>query len=177
MAHPLRVQVAELLRRPGTEKHLDLDTTPAAVGLHDERFRADEPVRVHLRLESLTDGIVVRGHLDSTWHGVCRRCALPASGPLRSEVDERYQSVVTDPDAFELTGDELDLVPMVREVLVLDAPVVPLCRDDCKGLCPHCGTDLNTGACGCAPAPADDRWAALDGLRAQLDDPVTDDRR
>ena len=130
MANPLRVQVSELLRRPGSDKPFDLLVTIADLGLDDDRFVATEPVEVHLSLESLTDGIVVNGRIDATWHGTCRRCAMPAEGALRSEVHELYQIVVTDPEAFELTGDQLDLEPMVREVLGLDAidgtPVIDL---------------------------------------------------
>ena len=68
---------------------------------------------------------------------------MAAAGEVHSEIHELYQQVVTDPDAFELVGDQLDLAPMVREVIVLDAPMSPLCRDDCQGLCPECGVDLN----------------------------------
>lgn len=170
MANPLRVQAAELLRRPGSEKHLDLEVTVDDVGIDDDRFRPSDPVRVHLRLEALTDGIVVNGEVVAAWHGTCRRCAAAAGGVLHSEVHELYQDVVTDPDAFPLEGDQLDLEPMVREVLVLDAPMSPLCRDDCAGLCPQCGTDLNSGTCSCDAPPSDPRWGALDQLRATLDE-------
>lgn len=173
MAYPLRVNAAELLRRPGSEKHLDLEVSVAELGLEDERFRPSDPVGVHLRLEALTDGIVVNGELVAPWHGICRRCATTATGELRCEVHELYQETVTDPDAFPLEGEQLDLEPMVREVLVLDAPLTPLCRPDCAGLCPQCGTDLNTGSCACTAAPADPRWSALDQLKGIL--PAGDD--
>ena len=51
-----------------------------------------------------------------------------------------------------------------REVVLLDSPSTPLCRPDCAGLCPTCGTNLNEGSCDCAPPPADPRWAGLAGL-------------
>lgn len=167
MASPLRVNAVELLRRPGSERVLGTALTIGELGIVDPRFVADDPVDVALRLEVLTDGIVVTGRLLSTWHGVCRRCAAPATGVLDCEVHELYQRVVTDPDAFEL-GDLLDLEPMVREVLLLDAPLVPLCRPDCKGLCPVCGADLNTESCSCSTEVTDPRWAALDELKDRL---------
>ncbi|MBI5088201.1 MAG: DUF177 domain-containing protein [Actinobacteria bacterium] len=170
MAKPPLVNAAELLRRPGTEKDLDVEVTIADLDLHDERLHDDDPVTARLHLESLTDGIVVRGLVTAPWHGICRRCASPATGEVRADGHELYQQVVTDPDAFELTGDQLDLAPMVREVIVLDAPMSPLCRDDCRGLCPHCGVDLNVESCDCVDAPADPRWGALDQLKGLLDD-------
>lgn len=169
MASPLRVNAVELLRRPGTERVLATTLTIGELGIDDPRFAPDDPVDVALRLEALTDGIVVTGRLGSSWHGTCRRCAAPATGALECEVHELYQRVVTDPDAFEL-GDLLDLEPMVREVLLLDAPLVPLCRPDCSGLCPVCGADLNSETCSCASEVVDPRWAALDELKGRLAD-------
>ncbi|MFM7045812.1 MAG: YceD family protein [Ilumatobacteraceae bacterium] len=166
MASPLLVNAAELLRRPGTEKAFDLAVPLEAVGVVDDaRFDADAEVSVHLRLESLTDGVVVDGTIEVPWHGTCRRCLLATGGTWHSEVRELYQRVRTDPDAFDLEGDQFDLAAMVREIVLLDVPSTPLCRPDCAGLCPTCGANRNDEACGCAEAPADPRWAALDQLR------------
>ena len=160
MGNALRVNSLELLRRPGTERSVHISTDIAELGIDDARFDVHAPVDIDVHLESLTDGIVVKGTITTTWQGLCRRCAVPASGVLVADVDELYQQVPSDPDAFEL-GDMLDLVPMVREVLVLDAPASPLCRPDCAGLCPTCGVDLNVDTCECGGVVADPRWAAL----------------
>jgi uncharacterized protein len=58
----------------------------------------------------------------------------------------------------------------VREVIVLDAPMSPLCRDECQGLCPECGVDRNVESCACVAAVADSPWIALDQLKGLLDD-------
>jgi uncharacterized protein len=160
MSNALRVNSLELLRRPGTERDVDINTDIGALGIEDPRFGRDTAVRIELRLESLTDGIVVKGTITTRWDGVCRRCAVESSDVLVSRVDELYQQVPSDPDAFEL-GDMLDLVPMVRELLLLDAPASPLCGPDCAGLCPTCGIDRNIDSCDCGAEPADPRWAAL----------------
>ncbi len=60
--------------------------------------------------------------------------------------------------------DQVDLELVSREAILLDLPLAPLCREDCAGLCPTCGIDLNEGACDCAPSTADPRWSALDAL-------------
>ena len=64
---------------------------------------------------------------------------------------------------------ELDLRPTIREELILSAPAYLLCREDCRGLCPGCGQDLNRGSCTC-PSSRDPRWAALEALRDRLPD-------
>lgn len=166
----LLINALELLRRPGSERVIDVELSTAELGLADPRFHGDDQVRVALRLESLTDGIVVLGAIDVPWHGVCRRCLRELSEHTESEVDELYQTVVTNPDAFEIVGDQLDLLPMVRELALLDAPESPLCRPDCAGLCPICGVDLNETSCSCeAPAPPSP-WDVLDTLKARFDD-------
>jgi uncharacterized protein len=166
MANPLLVNAAELLRRPGTQKDFELQVPLAELDVQgDDRFDDGADVGIDLHLESMNDGIVVDGTVSVPWHGTCRRCLEPTDGVSVSEVHELYQKVLTDPDAFEIVGDQLDLRPIARELVLLDAPATPLCRPDCAGLCPTCGVNLNDGACDCAPPPADPRWAALDQLK------------
>jgi uncharacterized protein len=170
MSRPLLINAAELLRRPGTERRLQLDTTVEGIGIVDRRFDPQASVDIDLRLESLSDGIVVDGEVRAPWSDACRRCLGPAGGQVTVAVHELYQHVVTDPDAFEIIGDQIDLVPMVRENLLLDAPVAPLCRPDCAGLCPVCGTDRNVSSCDCLTEATDPRWDALSQLKTNLPD-------
>jgi uncharacterized protein len=168
MPNSLLINAAELLRRPGSERRLNMEPTVAELGLVDRRFDPEATVVVSLRLESLTDGIVVDGEVRAPWADSCRRCLAPAGGEVVCGVRELYQVVVTDPDAFEVVGDQIDLGSMVRENLLLEAPIAPLCRPDCAGLCPTCGVDLNITTCDCVSAVIDPRWDALSQLKANL---------
>ena len=84
--------------------------------------------------------------------------ATPADAP-EVEVDEE------DMDVYSYQGEEVDLEPLLREQVILAVPFAPLCREDCKGLCPVCGIDLNTGTCTCDRTPIDPRWSALRNLK------------
>jgi uncharacterized protein len=170
MSNPLLINAAELLRRPGSERRIVLESTIAELNLADQRFASDAVVDVALRLEALTDGIVVEGEIRALWSDSCGRCLTPAAGEVVCDVHELYQNVVTDPDAFEIVGDQIDLTRMVREDLLLEAPVAPLCRPDCAGLCPTCGIDLNAAGCGCVTTISDPRWDALSAFKANLAD-------
>ena len=90
------------------------------------------------------------------------------SGELRIHVHERYAdgplSGPSDEEIYPIDDDVVDLGPLVRDAIVLELPMAPLCTQDCAGLCPQCGANLNEGACGCV-APSDPRWANLDVLR------------
>lgn len=172
MAVPLLVNVLELLRRPGSSKDVESEVDAAAFEFDDQRI-ADRPVSVHLRLESLSDGITVNGTATFGVRGECRRCLRPIDDDVTVAISELFQVTVQDPDAYPIEQDQAPLLPMVRENILLAVPLAPLCRTDCAGLCPVCGRDLNEGGCDC-PAPiVDERWSALDDLRERLvgDDP------
>lgn len=169
--HPLVVNVAELLRHPASRA--EVHTVVAAEGFTvlDSSVAAGEPIGVDVQLESLSDGIVVSGRVTAPWQGACRRCLGTACGTLDVTVSELYQSRPESDEAFPIKGDLLDLEPLVREAVLLELPLAPLCRPDCAGLCPECGADRNESDCGDRAESGDPRWAALDGLRERLDHP------
>lgn len=170
MAAPLLVNVVELLRRPGTTKKVAVGVDAADLVFDDDRI-VDVPVEVNLDLESLSNGITVHGAASATWHGECRRCLAPIEQRMTVDLDELYQQVPDNPDAHPIGGDQIDLLPMVRENILVAIPVGPLCREDCPGFCPQCGADLAQAPCGCTPQVGDDRWSALDALKGRLPDP------
>jgi uncharacterized protein len=168
MSTPLVVNVVELLRRPGSSKDVASTVAVSDFEFHDERILPTSVV-VDLHLESLSNGITVSGEAVGEWTAECRRCLRVIREPLRAPIDELYQLTIEDPDAYSIDHDQISLLPMVRENLLLALPLAPLCRPDCPGLCATCGADLSDGSCGCAPAPQDDRWSALDALRDSLE--------
>ena len=157
--------MSELLRRAGSIREIDRQIESEFFKFDDSRIIASSQVDVALTLEALTDGIVVHGKLGAQWSSECRRCLKALTGRAEVEVQELYQSVISDPDAYPITGEQLDLLEMARENVLLAVPLAPLCRADCPGLCPQCGTDLQVETCSCTRAERDDRWAALDSLR------------
>jgi len=166
MASELLINAAELLREPGLRKHVSAAVDAAAVDAAHPAIVGD--VGVELDLVSSLDDIVVTGQLDIPWRGVCRRCVRDLELRIPVEVEERYSDspeLVESGDAFPIERGQLDLADLVRDEVLLTAEEERLCRDECAGLCPTCGADLNEGACGCAAPLADDRWSALDQLR------------
>lgn len=159
---PLRVNAVELLRQPGAISTIDL--TIAAVPLEAEHERLDGDIAIDLTLRASNDGITVTGTVSTDWMTVCRRCLTDVAGRAIGEVDELYQIDVTDPDAYTIENGQLDLVPLVRETVLIELDLERVCRDECAGLCPICGLDRNTTDCGCDTTVSDDRWAALEGF-------------
>lgn len=133
----------------------------------------DAPVLVRGRLtESGPGRYYWHGTLRSRMNAGCRRCLATVSVDVAADVDALFaEEAADDPAVYPIPSgaNELDLGAMVREELVLAAPAFVLCRDDCRGLCAQCGSDLNEGPCGCTPEP-DPRWAALRALQARESD-------
>ncbi len=163
---PLRVNAVELLRQPGAVRTIEVELPGAALGVGHPRLTGDVAIRV--RLDALLDGITVVGSVTAPAQGMCRLCLADDRAPEVAEVDELYQVDLTDEDAFPIENGQLDLAPMVRELLLLELDGEVQCRDDCRGLCPVCGIDRNTESCECDTDVRDDRWAALADL--ELDD-------
>ncbi len=109
--------------------------------------------------------LVMKGTVRTRIHGVCDRCAgefqrdvsFPIDAVLVTELSSEEDE---DENIFPLVGDSADLEEIVRTVFVLNLDSKLLCREDCKGICPRCGKNLNLGKCDCRKEP-DPRLAAL----------------
>ncbi len=118
-------------------------------------------------------GILVKSNLNTASGLTCSRCVTVFDCPLPINIEEEYLPttdiisgsplpVPDDPGAF--TIDErniLDLTEAIRQYTLLAIPMKPLCRQDCAGLCPACGTNLNLAHCDCPPPAGDPRWEEL----------------
>ena len=126
----------------------------------------DALVDVALVLQSFSGGLRAKGRVSAPWFGICRRCSMAVVGVAQVPVDERFVDHLEsgDEEAYPIENDFVDLAPMVHDAILLELPLAPLCREDCRGLCPYCGIDRNEASCDCS-APVDPRWATLDGLR------------
>lgn len=133
------------------------------------------PVHVSLAATKTSGGVAVKGRLQGNVSVTCSRCladmAVDVSHDffyecLPAEAMEEEEELSKDSvDIHYYTGGEIDITALVQEQLALALPMRPLCREDCKGLCPKCGANLNLGDCGCQRGPADLRFAALKNIK------------
>jgi uncharacterized protein len=142
----------------------DLDRGPvetdAAVAPDDPAFTElgvmlDGPLAVRGRMqETGAQEYFWRGRLQGRSVGQCRRCLTELRIPIDAEVNLMFSGdpdAEADPSVYPLAprATHIDLLQVVREEVALSVPGYPLCREDCAGLCPRCGADLNAGRCGC----------------------------
>jgi uncharacterized protein len=139
-------------------------------------FELTKPVRVSGQVAGTGEGRYLwRGEVSTALRGECRRCLTPVDVSVEAPVAVLFtdEELADDPSArvIDARATVLDLSEAVREELILAVPEYVLCRDDCRGLCPGCGQDLNVGSCGCRPS-RDPRWGPLERLHQELpDDP------
>lgn len=144
----------------------------------DEPFRVVAPVMLSFDVDRQEVGrFRVAGHLTGEIELACSRCLEPFTLPVATDFDLRYvprtenvgegeKEVDEDDLATAFYSDQqIDLGYLIMEQFQLTLPMKPLCDEGCKGLCPQCGTNLNTGTCDCSPKWEDPRLAALKSIK------------
>lgn len=156
---------------PENDVNQILDTGPV------RDYRVEGPISVTISCYRAGTEVFLEGDLSASTRSMCARCAEefvatrtrafryvmapqalagPNGGDGRSDEDIEYSYY---------QGEEIDLASPIREQLILALPTRALCREDCRGLCPRCGTNLNYGTCGCEKPQADPRLAVLHNLK------------
>lgn len=143
---------------------------------YEEGLRQATPLQVAGSAELLAHTlgeIRIQGHLSVRMRSECDRCLEPAEFPIDTNLDLFYRPAVRadfeediEIDAGEseiafYDGGGIKLEDVLREYILLSMPMQRTCREDCRGICPVCGQNLNVQQCGCEAKPVDDRWAAL----------------
>ncbi len=120
-------------------------------------FGFKHPIGIDIVAQVVSKNLVVSGKIWTTIQMTCSRCLNTFS---KSWTDPSYHFDCEVASPHEI----IDLTENIREDIILDLPVKPLCREDCKGLCNACGSDLNKSTCECSKRKKDIRWAGLDEL-------------
>lgn len=144
---------------------------PKELGLELIEVPEGAAVLLDLRLESVSEGVLVSGTVSAPIEGECGRCLRPIGDTLVVRIQELYAYAhsttdeTTDEDEVgRMQGDLIDLEPVVRDAVVLALPNHPLCREDCPGLCPECGVHWDDLPEGHTHQQGDPRWTALSKL-------------
>ena len=168
----MQMNVSQLLKAPiGATRNHEVSGT-VEISSDD----VGSKVYGEVKLLRTNRGILVRGTLHTEVQATCSRCLSLFGCPLTLNIEEEYFPVIDVVSGVSLslpeepgyfTIDEyhvLDLTEAIRQYVLLAKPMKPLCREDCAGLCPSCGHNLNQGPCSCLPQGADPRWSELSKL-------------
>lgn len=167
----MKVDVSKLLA--GKEKSIKLE---ADFDQPLEDLSLCAPVHMNLELTNVRSGILVAGNVDTKVNLVCSRCAADYVEPLNVRVDELFinedssksakdsEVEASDLCVFTCSDNIIEIDEVLRQNLLASLPFLPLCKEDCRGLCSRCGADLNIETCSCAgeEEKTDPRWKVLE---------------
>jgi len=169
----MRIELENLEGGKGDFAHV---YKPEELNPVDERVQLTEPAAVTGKVRLSGNEVFVNGHVETRAEVECDRCLKPVELPVSADFALEYitgaeyvSSSVAELTEAELSvsvfdGQAIDVDEVVKEQILLAVPTRMLCREDCKGICPECGMDLNLGECNCVKDDIDPRWAALKNL-------------
>ncbi len=161
------------------EEHFEQVYQPEAIGSGEDAYTVVTPVSLVFDIHKDKDRFHLVGRVKTTLGMPCSRCLEPFTIDVDAAFDLHYQPLVPhqgpsereveagDLDAAFYENDEIDLGQLMGEQFYLSLPMKPLCKDDCKGLCSNCGTNLNKATCDCNTQWEDPRLAALRALKKE----------
>ena len=181
----MQITIPDLEREP---LEFDQVLTPGSIDFGDESrqigpFHASgraDLLEEHRGPRDIVQDIRLRADYQGTFEVPCARCVDPVTIPLKGEFDLIFKPLGTDSESSEQAistseteigyyqNDSLALEDVLREQVLLSLPARTLCGEDCKGLCPRCGSNLNNEACDCDAVAVDPRWSALGELRSKV---------
>ncbi|HYO03920.1 MAG TPA: DUF177 domain-containing protein [Mycobacterium sp.] len=183
---PFALNISRLGRRPGSMVTVE-ETVPAPfrIGIELIAIPKGAPVELDLRLESVSEGVLVSGTVSAPTEGECARCLTPVAGDVEITLTELYAypdsttEATTDEDEVgrvtsDSSGDTVDLEQPIIDAVGMELPFSPVCRDDCPGLCPECGAQLADYENDADPHHhdvIDPRWAKLAAMKPVEEEP------
>ena len=170
---PLAVNIARLGRRPGSMFPLhDTVPSPSRIGLELIGIAPGAPLDLDLRVESVSEGVLVSGTLSAPTTGECSRCLTPFTGHIEVALTELFaypdsitEATTEEDEVGRVVDNIVDLEQPIVDAVGLELPFSPVCRADCPGLCPRCGAALATAEPGHHHDEIDPRWAKLAAMR------------
>jgi uncharacterized protein len=165
---PMRVDITRLGRRPGAMVTLrDTVPSPSRIGLEMIAIDRGAPLELDLRVESVSEGVLVTGTVTAPTVGECARCLTEVRGRVEVGLTELFaypdsttEATTEEDEVGHIVDNTIDLEQPIIDAVGLDLPFSPVCRPDCPGLCPECGVSLAAEP-GHHHDRIDPRWAKL----------------
>ena len=164
----IKIDVSDLLKKKSAQKAMDFTVELEGFDFGDEYIKITDPVKFKGDLDSIGELLELKGQITGTIELTCSRCLVKFPQQLDIEVFEKIsndtETVDKDGEVVFIDSDTLDITEIVLNNIILSLPIKRLCKEDCRGLCQQCGTDLNSSSCNCESSDVDPRLAKLKGF-------------
>ncbi len=157
----MAVDVSQIVKNDGATRLVDESFCLPEDSDKSVDVRFLSPVHVCGTVKNVDNILYLEAEAAVTIEALCARCLKPVTHDFRFPIREQFSASKTGEELVPLKNDEIDLAPLAEQFFYLALPIRFLCREDCKGLCPNCGQNLNEAACSCDNEEIDPRLAAL----------------
>ncbi|MHC1721257.1 MAG: DUF177 domain-containing protein [Clostridiaceae bacterium] len=161
----MKIDVSDLIKLKSVRKDLDLDLDLGGFDYGYDFIKVIEPIKFKGQLDVYGELFELQGIVTGTIELTCARCLVQFPHVLNIEVNEKFSNDADiadkDDEVTLIESTTLDITEIVLGNIILSLPIKRLCRETCRGLCPHCGTDLNVSPCNCEVFDVDPRLARL----------------
>lgn len=170
------IGISDIRGKVGAHRQIAEDIEMGEIVLQSASVRTAATITLDADLEVLADGLSFTGTIVTAWTGECRRCLEEVEGSIEVPLDEIFEVRPTEGETYKLGYDTVNIEPAVRDTLVLNLPMTPLCADDCVGPDPErfpTFSDDDDDEGGAEPVEPekriDPRWAALANVQFDTD--------
>lgn len=166
----MKINIASVLRNDGASKTFSGNVELGTFDYMGSTLQFTEPVLIEGKVYSIGGALEISAQITGEYKTECSRCGQPIVGKLSGELFESLDSDFSDIDeeCISISGNVIDISGSVEACIFESIPLQPLCREDCKGLCPVCGIDLNKNECNCDDTVYDPRFAIFRNLSKEV---------
>ncbi len=166
----LKINIASVLKNDGASKPFSGEVSLGNVEFMGSTLLFEEPLRIDGKVLNIGGTLEISALIEGSYRTECSRCGDPVSKKLSAELFESVQSDFSDVDeeCISFLGNVMDISGSIEACIFENIPLQFLCRDDCKGLCPVCGINLNEKECNCDTTVYDPRFAIFRNLSEEV---------
>lgn len=157
----MKINIVSVINCDGAKLSINEEYSVGKFDFAGNTYSFEKPVVITGEVRNIGDALKIALRLEGEYTSYCDRCGCDVSATVVGEADENItgESVEIDSEMFTLTGHTLDISGAIESLVYSSLPMRNLCSEDCKGLCPKCGTDLNKSECNCDTTRYDPRFA------------------
>lgn len=167
----MKINIAQMRKELGSTQPFSFKTSAKELDLDKQQGDWTGDIVVEGLIINKGMFFEIAGNVNAQLKQSCSRCLGDMVTLLNVSFEEKYQEAnykesdeVAESDFIYFSGDEIDVTELIRENILLAEPIKPMCSENCRGLCPECGANLNLDTCGCNPIKTDPRLAVLEKL-------------
>jgi uncharacterized protein len=160
----MKINVSSVMRNVTSSIEADGEVSIPFIEYGNNNIKVLSPIKVHVVVTNNGKNLTVSGNISSKLMLNCSRCLKDFEYTLDTDFEEELSNKDDGGDAIHFDGDTVDLTDMVIDNILLSLPMKTVCSEECKGLCPRCGSNLNIKECNCSDEDHDPRFSVLKDL-------------